>query len=393
MQLVLNWGKKAILQDENGEQERDLIDWHTVLLIVPMALTGTLLGVVFNFGTPGGIIVIVLGLTLIAMFVTVMQKGLEQYTKENQLMDVNSENTSLIARSNLGSNEDSGVLAGQLRRRHPPNPTNGSYGVIDQWPEVKVYDEYDQTNVRGPVNQALLAVLLFLVISCGVLRHHMESCLEELSAGQLTTADGAASACHHPILQNLFGNHMEKWMKDHDTAMAFTISVMILPITVCLLISFHFAHNMEVERGWDRPKIWLYQVMALITGTLAGLVGIGGGLIFSPFLIMTGVDSSVAVASSATCVIFTSSSTTIQYLLVDRVRMVLALVYGLVSVGASYVGTKALHFIQEEHANRKSYITLIVATAVGISAVLAVAKALQEFNNPSDTLHTPIRGA
>merc|ERR1719160_1135117 len=116
------------------------------------------------------------------------------------------------------------------------------------------------------------------------------------------------------------------------------------------MIGFHFARHMEVERGWEKSKIWMYQVMALITGTLAGLVGIGGGLIFSPFLLMTGIEPSVAVASSATCVIFTSSSTTIQYLLIDRVRMVLALIYGLVNMGASYVGTKCVHFMQDFHA-------------------------------------------
>merc|ERR1719160_627978 len=159
------------------------------------------------------------------------------------------------------------------------------------------------------------------------------------------------------------------------------------------MIGFHFARHMEVERGWDRSKIWVYQVMALITGTLAGLVGIGGGLIFSPFLIMTGIEPSVAVASSAACVIFTSSSTTMQYLLIDRVRMVLALVYGLVNVAASYGGTKCIHFIQDKHAGRKSYITFIVAAAVGISAILAFVKAFQEFNGSKDKLRTPIRGA
>eukprot|EP00746_Dinoflagellata_sp_MGD_P008793 gnl/MRDRNA2_/MRDRNA2_117643_c0_seq1.p1 gnl/MRDRNA2_/MRDRNA2_117643_c0~~gnl/MRDRNA2_/MRDRNA2_117643_c0_seq1.p1 ORF type:complete len:492 (+),score=86.04 gnl/MRDRNA2_/MRDRNA2_117643_c0_seq1:148-1623(+) len=391
MQLVLNWGKKAIQQDEDGEQEKDLIDWHVVRLIVPMALTGTLMGVVFNFGTPGGIIVILLSATLIVMFLTVVHKGLEQYRKESQLLDQDTENTSLISRSNVqGYSQGSEACGGQLRRRRPSASSSSS--GLGTWPEPKVED-FEQTNIRGPVNQAALAALLFLVVSCGVLRHHMGFCLEELHRGQLTTADGAASACHHPILQVLFGDSMERWMKSSGNAMGFMIMVMILPVTMCLMIGFHFAQDMEVSRGWDKPKIWTYQIMALITGTLAGLVGIGGGLIFSPFLIMTGMEPSVAVASSAACVIFTSSSTTIQYLLIDRVRMVLALIYGLVNVAASYSGTKCIHFIQDEYVGRKSYITFIVAIAVGVSAILALVKAVQEFESPSDGLNTPIRGA
>lgn len=387
MQLMLNWGKKAIQQDADGQQEKELIDWHIVRLIVPMALTGTLLGVVFNFGTPGGIIVFLLSITLILMFIIVMQKGLSQYDAENRLErrdGVDSEN--LLNHRNLNQGDD--VMGGQLRRRRPSTGSSAS-SITGVWPDPKVHDDAD---IRGPVNQAALAMLLFLVISCGVLRHHMGFCLDELRAGQLTTADGATSACHHPILQVLFGNSMERWMKRHRTAMGFMILVMILPISVCLMIGFHFARAMEVERGWAKTKILQYQVMALITGTLAGLVGIGGGLIFSPFLLMTGVEPSVAVASSAACVIFTSSSTTIQYLLIDRVRIVLALVYGLVNVGASYVGTKCVHFMQDFHASRKSYITFIVAAAVGVSAILAVFKAFQEFDH-RERLQTPIRGA
>merc|ERR1719271_1896741 len=55
MQLALNWGKKQTTQ--NGESEKELIDWSIVRLIVPMALTGTLMGVLLNFGTPGWSIV------------------------------------------------------------------------------------------------------------------------------------------------------------------------------------------------------------------------------------------------------------------------------------------------------------------------------------------------
>ena len=52
--------------------------------------------------------------------------------------------------------------------------------------------------------------------------------------------------------------------------------------------------------------------MAFVTGVLAGLVGIGGGLIFSPFMVWAGVNPHVAVATSTFCVIFTSTSTTLQ---------------------------------------------------------------------------------
>lgn len=45
--------------------------------------------------------------------------------------------------------------------------------------------------------------------------------------------------------------------------------------------------------GAEPPKLpqeVSFQVMALVAGVLAGLVGIGGGLIFSPFFVVVGMD-------------------------------------------------------------------------------------------------------
>merc|ERR1740121_1789970 len=96
-----------------------------------------------------------------------------------------------------------------------------------------------------------------------------------------------------------------------------------------------------------------YQVMAVSTGLLAGLVGVGGGLIFSPFLVM-GMDPSVAVATSSTCVLFTSSSTTIQYLFTDRAIMSLAFVYGMITLVASWMGTSLVHQLQDRFKGQQS---------------------------------------
>jgi len=101
---------------------------------------------------------------------------------------------------------------------------------------------------------------------------------------------------------------------------------------------------------------------------------VGGGLIFSPFFLMMKVDPAVAVATSATCVVFTSTSTTFQYLLMDRVSIVVALAYGIVNCFSSWVGTTLVHQLGDRFENRKSYITFIVAASVAASAVLAVGK-------------------
>merc|ERR1719163_2407788 len=124
--------------------------------------------------------------------------------------------------------------------------------------------------------------------------------------------------------------------------------------------------------------IGFYIAMSLITGALAGLVGIGGGLIFSPVFIQMGVDPHIAVATSSTCVIFTSSSTTFQYLLSDRIIVALIFSFCIPHLLAAYTGTKLVHYIQDHYGAKKSWITWIVALGVGISAILSFSKLFQK---------------
>merc|ERR1719191_17145 len=98
---------------------------------------------------------------------------------------------------------------------------------------------------------------------------------------------------------------------------------------------------------------------------------IGGGLIFSPFFLLMGVDPSVAVATSSTCVVFTSSSTAIQYFLMDRIQVDLALMYGSVNALASLCGTAFVQHIGERWAMKKSYITFIVAFGLAVSIAIS----------------------
>eukprot|EP00921_Rhytidocystis_pertsovi_P011325 GHVQ01018322.1.p1 GENE.GHVQ01018322.1~~GHVQ01018322.1.p1 ORF type:complete len:611 (+),score=139.13 GHVQ01018322.1:678-2510(+) len=126
---------------------------------------------------------------------------------------------------------------------------------------------------------------------------------------------------------------------------------------------------------WSTAQCILYPSVSFIAGVCSGLLGIGGGLIFSPFLVMMHIDPIVTVASAATCVIFTSSSTTFQYFLIGRVKVFSALVYGTATTVASYLGVRFVHWVSTTFG-RKSYVIFIVAVAVGLSSALTIAKAI-----------------
>jgi len=215
------------------------------------------------------------------------------------------------------------------------------------------------------------ACAVIIVILGGILRFHIHACKAEKDG------DGHKGACKHPFVVTMFLGQLEFWMDDEATAWRLHHLVTSLPLWSCLLIALYYGHQVYRCGAWTMKSICAFQACAVATGLLAGLVGVGGGLIFAPFFLVMGMDPAVAVGTSSTCVLFTSSSTTMQYLFTDRIIMSLALVYGLVTLSASYVGTSLVHTLQDRFKGRRSYITMVVAVGVALSAVLSLGKFVQ----------------
>ncbi len=54
------------------------------------------------------------------------------------------------------------------------------------------------------------------------------------------------------------------------------------------------------EIVWDKHALWLFPFLSLLTGVVAGMMGLGGGMIKGPLLLSLGNNRNVQL-SSATC--------------------------------------------------------------------------------------------
>jgi len=211
--------------------------------------------------------------------------------------------------------------------------------------------------------------MLFIVVLSGTVYFHTQRCVDELRSGAVL-----ATSCKHPFMEMLFHGRMQSWMKNRRIAFFVQSLAATLPIWSCSMTAFYYASRVSKQACWTPYRIVLFQVTAFFTGWLAGMVGIGGGLILSPFFLITGIDPAIAVGTSSTCVFFTSASTTLQYLLTDRIIVSLAVVYGFVALAASYAGTVLVHLLRSWFPTRKSYISFLVALTVAISVALVMVK-------------------
>lgn len=333
--LVLNV-RKALMMSANGQV---LIDYNICRVVVPSCLLGTLLGVLLNSLVAPWVIVVLLSLILFVTLGMSTKKWVEQYQAEQ-----------------WGISADG--AQGRTER-----------GTAETSPAGK-------ESIRGILRQGEgfgWFLLLLVVVTFGVVRYHFTICHDDLVADPQD--EYGRGACMRPVIRAFVGpNNLENLMSDSTRSQLLIALALGLPTTICLATLLSYSVALVGQEGWHPATVVAYSAMGLFTGCFAGLVGIGGGLIFSPFYLWMGIDPSIAVATSSTCVIFTSSSTTFQYLLTDRINVAMALVYGVVGGVASYTGTRLVHYLQDSFNARPSLITAIVCMGVLASVVLSVYK-------------------
>jgi len=399
--------------------DKQVIDFDTCRVVIPGALFGTYMGVLLNWHTPDRTIIILLTAVLVFMTCMVLDTARKQYAQESEAMAaqvaskrVEEPCPQIEVEATGGRRKTPAALADEceapaLVSGSPPSSPK-SEGDADEdcedaelkpllpQPEgsapapsmvgVAVTSSHALKAKRGilsPASQVSQAdilasgLLMLLVVLGGILRFHMHACRDE-KHGQ-----GIVGSCRHPLMANLFHGKMEGWMADDFLSSLLPHLAMSLPLWSCVALAVYYGRQTHVVSGWKIDKIATYQATAAATGMLAGLVGVGGGLILSPFFLLTGMEPSVAVATSATCVLFTSSSTTIQYIFTDRIIMSLAFIYGPVTLMASWMGTSLVHHLQDNFSGRRSYVTMVVAAAVALSAVLSSAKFVRIMYHPN----------
>ena len=93
---------------------------------------------------------------------------------------------------------------------------------------------------------------------------------------------------------------------------------------------------------------YYYLILGAGAGFIAGLVGIGGGVLFVPILILTGMRAHQATSTSSFVIMFSGTASAIGHLAFGHVDLVAA---GLISIGiipGTYLGVKLARSLNEE---------------------------------------------
>ena len=83
-------------------------------------------------------------------------------------------------------------------------------------------------------------------------------------------------------------------------------------------INIGYKYN-EQDIKWNTEMFIKFPIYGFFSGLLAGLLGIGGGLIIGPLLLEIGLHPIISTATTNFLVLFTSSSTSIQFILLVKI--------------------------------------------------------------------------
>ncbi|PRP76052.1 hypothetical protein PROFUN_01768 [Planoprotostelium fungivorum] len=299
------------------------IDYNVAAFMVPTVLAGTSLGVALNVMFPSWIILILLAVTLLITTWRMITKGVQKMREE------------------LKSGERQPLL------------NNASASEVN---EVNPFESYEQKPLYRLI--PFLLVLALLLIEAYVVAMTL---LRGSKSRPSIIGVKVCSPEYYGIFSALFAG-------------CFIFLIILGTITLKKSrrreISLDSAgRTSQLTVRWNKKNMAGVTFGGFIGGILAGLVGIGGGMVSSPILLEIGVHPQIVVATSTFLIIFTSSTTTIQYLLFQKLPWDYSIAYGVMTFFANILGNLFIDYLVKKY--KKTFIIIfIVAAVVGASAVM-----------------------
>eukprot|EP00535_Pseudo-nitzschia_heimii_P010571 CAMPEP_0197175590 /NCGR_PEP_ID=MMETSP1423-20130617/1767_1 /TAXON_ID=476441 /ORGANISM="Pseudo-nitzschia heimii, Strain UNC1101" /LENGTH=629 /DNA_ID=CAMNT_0042624779 /DNA_START=259 /DNA_END=2148 /DNA_ORIENTATION=- len=136
-------------------------------------------------------------------------------------------------------------------------------------------------------------------------------------------------------------------------------------------------HAEDVQ--WDFAKTRFYAFFTFVAGIVAGLIGIGGGMVLGPLMLVMGINPRVSTATTATMIVLTSSSVAILYVTSGLVPIPYALNYFFTCLIGALIGkTKIDAYVKK--TGKASILIFLLATIIAIATLFSVGIALLRLN-------------
>ncbi|OQS01100.1 hypothetical protein ACHHYP_01827 [Achlya hypogyna] len=378
--MLLNVRKKHPL-----DPERQLIDYEVVVMMEPMTLAGTIIGVHLNKMCPEWLITVLLVWLLSNTSLRMVTKGRhvwqQEEAKEKKLLaSIVHHWQALTTARRLGS----AVVAATRHWRALVQRRKDAQATVAVHPEHHLQEEslsdddlndHDEDDFlmrpsakkatgSGGSTLSLANLLQFRkYVPWGDLTILLFAWFGLVLFSMLKGGHGAPS-----VVGLVCGSSMYWFL----TLMSFPFFVAVTAVFGLKIAGRHDAmqaYGYKYVAGdivWNKRTTVLYPALCTVAGVAAGLLGIGGGMVKGPLLLEIGLHPQVASASSSTMILFTSSATTLQFIVLGMLPYDAALWYGVVGFAGGVVGQLGLSYLIKKY-RKTAFVLFLVAGVIGAS--------------------------
>ena len=313
----------SLFQSHPGDPSRSLVAYEAVLLFEPSTMLGTTVGVLCNLVFPEWLTMLLLLLVLAFTTVRMSQKGVQVMRKEliscikRKPAPIEVTEKSVDKQIPTGDphfntlphtdEETQGLLEklGTIDSMGTPVIASKPFTIEESTSVNAIQDVYRLKHIlrderRTPIGSILLIVICWLIV---------------LGLSLLRGGPGITS------IINIQSCDMWYWI---IFALCFPIIIFVIGSVAIANTCYHrekIRLHYQFKKGdivWTVKSLLLYPFYCWVAGIMAALLGIGGGIIKGPLLLDLGIDPIVANTTSSFMVLFTSSITCMQYIILGR---------------------------------------------------------------------------
>lgn len=391
------------VRKRHPQADRPLIDWDLILIMEPMTIAGALVGANLNKLLPEYVIILLLLVVLSLTAHKTLSKAIKLHEKEKYgAVKTTDDDDEEMNQLELGKRQKVNTEALQFRRQTslpdspPPKPMPNIRSK-----SLPLDHEVESTNdlFNGLSLGKTLARPLDLLKPSGM------SCDVKSSAmlTKILRVERRAPVHNVLVMVALFvvvlllnvlkgGGAFPSPLGIECGSVAFWMAEGLL-LAAVLGVTLHARQHLlrkakskessgfqylEGDIRWNRESTAIYPLFCSVAGFVAGLFGIGGGIVKGPIMLALGVHPAVASATSACMILFTSFTATTSFMIFGLVvpdYACFCLVMGFV---ATTVGQTGMSFLLRKY-KRHSYIAFSIGIVVALSAVCMTLESVVNF--------------
>jgi len=142
-------------------------------------------------------------------------------------------------------------------------------------------------------------------------------------------------------------------------------------------VSFSFV---EGDIVWNWIKFRKYSLLTFVAGVIAGLIGIGGGMILGPMMLQLGVLPQVSSATNATLILLTASAAAMLYVTSGQVPNTYAITFFVVAFIGAFSGKLFIDGLVKKYG-LTSIIVLILAAIITFASGMMTINGILIYND------------